>query len=111
MISLFKNCICFSWLRGLAESDMNSDKSHDVDMRKEKSGNDSHGSEPKKKRLSIVRPPPSGEFTNRSFDFGVLVRCENILISMCHYILISLSLYLNILHLKRTHLLDISWPC
>ena len=91
MNSLFKNCICFSWLRGLAESDMNSDKSHDVDMRKEKSGNDSHGSEPKKKRLSIVRPPPSGEFTNRSFDFGVLVRCENILISRCHYIFIFVS--------------------
>jgi len=45
--------------KGSAESNMNSVKSHDVDMRKEKSGNDSHGSEPKKKRLSIVRPPPS----------------------------------------------------
>ena len=38
----------------------------------------------------------------------------NIFISSYHYILISLyldNLYFDILHLKRTHLLDIFWPC
>jgi len=42
-----------------ADAGAEGSKTQDVDMRKDKGGEDARGGEPKRKRLSIVRPPPS----------------------------------------------------